>query len=196
MYKRIFAVLTFLMVSVISNLLQAQPAKTVGAEVQVHTNGLIYSLRGGIEVAPQQEVSVRVGYYTDIQDDTDNHLKEKTLGYGAGLGYRYYTDDKLGGFFAGVRTDVWFREVEWRGLERICGTAPPCGDRKITGDTDLIMLQPSLEVGYNLFGGRSSFMVAPVISAGWQFELEEKGVEVETGEGLLFTAGLNLVYLF
>jgi hypothetical protein len=162
---------------------QAQKAKTIGLQVQGYPAGVITTLRGGLEIDPQQEISLRVGYNLTRRGDFGEHDNEEGGGPGFSLGYRYYVKDKLDGFFLGARTNLWFLEIDWRD-----------DDPLLRGTTDITVLQPTAEVGYNLVGGRSSWLFAPVVSLGWELNVRTDGEEV--GEGAIFLAGINVAYLF
>ena len=173
---------------------EAQPAKTIGLESQAYPAGVITTLRGGLEITNQQELSVRVGYnYTD-RGDFGVHDNEEGGGPGFSLGYRYYVENELDGFFIGARANLWFLEIDWRDTRIICGTVPPCFDEVVRGTTDKTVFQPTAEIGYNLLSGRSSWMLAPVLGFGWEFNVRTDGEEV--GEGSILLGGLNVAYLF
>lgn len=173
-------------ISVLSGVMtpgQAQKAKTIGIEVQGYPAGVISTLRGGLELSRQSELSLRVGYnYTD-RGDFGEHDNEEGGGPGFSIGYRYYTDNELGGLFFGARTNLWFLEIDWRD-----------NDPARIGTTDTTVLQPTAEVGYNILSGRSSWMVAPVVGFGWEFNIRTDGEEV--GEGAILLGGINVAYLF
>lgn len=170
-----------------------QKARTIGLEVQGYPSGVITTLRGGLELSSRQELSVRLGYNLTRRGDFGEHDNEEGGGPGFSLGYRYYIKDELDGFFLGARTNLWFMEIDWRDENRIvCGIGPCPGD--VSGTTDIIVLQPTAEVGYNLIGGRSSWLLAPVVAFGWEFNIRTEGETV--GEGAILLGGLNISYLF
>jgi len=171
-----------------------QRAKTIGLESQAYPAGVITTLRGGLEITNQQELSVRVGYNYTYRGDFGVHDNEEGGGPGFSLGYRYYVENELDGFFIGARANLWFLEIDWRDTRIMCGTIPPCFDEVVRGTTDITVFQPTAEIGYNLLSGRSSWMLAPVLGFGWEFNVRTDGEEV--GEGSILLGGLNVAYLF
>lgn len=161
----------------------AQKARTIGLEAQGYPAGMITTLRGGLELSSRQELSVRLGYNITRRGDFGEHDNEEGGGPGFSVGYRYYTGDELDGLFFGVRANLWFMEIDWRDE-----------NPARTGTTDITVLQPTAEAGYNLLGGRSSWLLAPVVAVGWEFNVHTQGEAV--GEGAILLGGLNVAYLF
>lgn len=191
--KKLFIIcFTGVVLGIMTKSANAQNAKTIGLEVQGYPAGVITTLRGGLEISPQQELSLRLGYnYTD-RGDFGEHENEEGGGPGFSLGYRYYTGEELDGFFLGARANLWFLEIDWRD-DLSCPPNATCVD-SVTGTTDITVLQPTAEIGYNLLGGRSSWMLAPVIGFGWEFNIRTVGEDV--GEGAILLGGINVAYLF
>ena len=161
----------------------AQSTGYVGTEVQVYPAGLIIGARGGVDLGARQEINFRAGYNITDRRDFGKHDNEEGGGRGFGLGYRYYLSNKLNGFFAGVRTDLFFLEIDWRDNNPLQN-----------GTTDIVVLQPTAEVGYDILKKNAVWSLQPTISLGVEINIQTEGEPV--GEGAILLGGLNLTYGF
>lgn len=171
----------------------AQISNNIGLEVQVYPAGVIPGLRGGLNLDRQNELNLRLGYNITRRGDFGKHDNEEGGGPGFGFGYRYYLLNKRHGLFLGARTDLWFMDIDWRGTS--APIAPP-GAQPVTteGSTDIVVLQPTLEAGYNILKNNADWLLAPTVSFGYEFNARTEGEEV--GEGAILLGGLNLEYNF
>ncbi|MDZ7716148.1 MAG: hypothetical protein U5J95_08050 [Balneolaceae bacterium] len=171
-----------------------QDSNNAGVEVQAYPAGIIIGSRGGISFSNQQEVNARFGYNFTDRRDFGKHDNEEGGGLGFGAGYRYYFGKKLAGFFAGARSDLWFLKIDWVDTRTICGTVPPCFEMDVKGRTDIIVLQPTVEIGYDILKSNPAWILAPTLSFGAEINIKTKGEEV--GEGAILLGGLNVNYRF
>lgn len=161
----------------------AQSNNNLGIEIQVYPAGIILGLRGGFDVGNHNELNQRLGYNITRRGDFGKHDNEEGGGPGFGVGYRHWLGNKLGGLFFGARTDFWFMDIDWR------------DDNPLReGSTDIIVLQPSAEAGYNLLKNNADWLLAPTVSFGYELNIKTEGEKV--GEGAILLGGLNLGYKF
>jgi len=168
----------------------AGPARAaLGAEVQVYPAGVIAGLHGRSEVGAGEFVTARVAANVTDRRDFGERDDEEGAGWGAGLGYRRYIDRTIdgtansgSGWLWGARVDVWDLEIDW--------IDDPGGAGETRGTTDLVVLQPTLEVGYG-FDLSSGWRGEVVLGLGAEINLEEDGREV--GEGAIGLLGITLV---
>lgn len=161
----------------------AQSSPHLGAEAQVYPAGIILGVRGGVDLGNQQELNVRLVYNITDRQDFGKHDNEEGEGPGFGVGYRYYLLNKLEGFFIGGRADLFFLEIDWR------------DDNPLReGRTDIIVLQPTAEVGYDLLKNNPAWSLFPTLSFGVEINVDTDGEPV--GEGAILLGGLNVSYGF
>ncbi len=167
--------------------LSAQINWQVGVELQGYPAGVIPGI--SIEKAltnTHHGIHLRAGYNIARHRDLGVHENEEGGGFGFTLGYRYYFRTDLKGLFFGIRNDVWFNSIDWQ--DNI-GT-----DEELSGTTELIVIQPTLEGGYNFVFGNDGWAVAPSFGWGWEWNAKEDGEDV--GEGAIILAGLHFVKRF
>lgn len=166
------------------------PARAaLGAEVQLYPAGVIAGLHGRSEVGAGEFVTARVAANVTDRRDFGERDDEEGSGWGAGVGYRRYLDatidgsaDSGAGWLWGARLDVWDLEIDW--------IDDPGGAGETRGTTDLVVLQPTLEVGYG-FDLSSGWRGEVVLGLGAEINVEEDGREV--GEGAIALLGITLV---
>lgn len=168
----------------------AGPARAaLGAEVQAYPAGVIAGLHGRSEVGAGEFVTARFAVnVTDRQDDGERDDEEGS-GWGAGLGYRRYFDraidgtaDSGAGWLWGARVDLWDLEIDW--------IDAPGGPGERRGSTDVVVLQPTVEVGYG-FDLSSGWRAELVLGVGAEINVEQDGEDV--GEGAIGLLGITLV---
>lgn len=161
---------------------QAQATEHIGLELQVYPAGVILGIRGGLIFDRHQELNLRLGYNIARRGDFGEHDNEEGGGPGFSVGYRYHFKDNLEDLFIGARTDIWFLDIDWRDDQPLR-----------TGSTDITIIQPTLETGYDLLK-RSDWTLAPTVSFGYEFNIKTEGEEV--GEGAILLGGVNATYSF
>jgi len=175
---------------------------SIGLEFQGYPTGFIPGLHIDVTFNNKNAMIFRLGYNWFNHRDLGVHDSEKGYGLGFSLGYRrYFEEEGLKGFFVGMRSDFWFSKVDW--------TENVDNDRKmdvlIQSKSDVIVLQPVIEVGYKLKSPDSRFAFVPFLGFGYEWNVSEQGHEIlttplpppeaeanlsaETGDGFIFLAG-------
>jgi hypothetical protein len=169
------------------------PARVaVGGEVQLYPAGVIGGLHARTIVGPGEFVTARLAANVTDRRDWGEQDDEEGAGWGGGLGYRQYFDPKIdgesnsgAGFLWGARLDVWDLEIDW--------IDQPGQPGETSGSTDVIVLQPTAEIGYG-FDLSSGWRGEVVLGAGFEINVDEKGRDV--GDGPILLIGVTLVPSF
>lgn len=157
----------------------------VGIEIQQYPTGFLLGIRSEVGLSPHNALDLRLGYNLLDHQDFGVHESEIGGGFGGSVGYRHYFKSNNRGFFLGIRTDLWWNEVDWK--DNI-GTAD-----ELSGTTNIIVLQPTAIGGYRHLLN-DHWVVAPTLAFGAEFNMKTKGAAV--GEGPIFLWGINLAYRF
>lgn len=180
-----------ILTSVLSCLLLLQTETAVGQsgfsaaglELQAYPAGVILGVRGEWKFEERVALNFRLGYNIARRGNYGKHDNEEGGGPGFGLEYRRYLERWLPGLFIGLRTDLWLINIDWR------------NDNPLeTGSTEISVLQPTLEAGYNLLKPRTALQIVPTISFGYEINVKTTGEEV--GEGAILLGGVNIGYTF
>lgn len=162
----------------------------LGAEVQVYPTGVIPGLAVEFGIDPKwgkNALNFRLGYNLFDHRDLGVHDEEIGGGPGFSLGYRRYLSGEYARWFLGVKSDVWFNSVDWKDDLEDGTTA--------VGETDIIVLQPTAELGYTFFVGGSrgaGLRISPSVAFGWEWNAQTEGQP--TGEGAILLVGARLQY--
>lgn len=116
----------------------------------------------------------RLGYNsTNRKDFSDFHDNEKGGGPGLSLGSRYYfMEQERLGFFAGLRTDLWYMGIKWKDYKP---------DTKIvsrSGKSQILVFQPTIEIGYFLNVAKGPYRIGFGMSNGREINIYTKGEKV------------------
>ena len=152
----------------------------VDFEFQAYPTGLIPGLRIEKGFADQHAVHLRLGYQIIDHRDLGVQEDETGSGYGLTLGYKRYFRPDFSGWFVGVRSDVWFNQIDWK--NRI-GMSD-----ETSGTSDIVVIQPTAEAGY-LFEFGNNWIFSPSLAFGWEVNVQTEGEDV--GEGSIILVGLN-----
>lgn len=169
-------------------ILQTQPGLSVaqpgfssaGAEVQAYPAGVILGVRTEWQADEHNALNLRLGYNIARRGDYGKHDNEEGGGPGFSIGYRRYLHGWLPGLFAGIRSDLWRMDIDWR------DDLPA----EITGTTEITVVQPTVEAGYDLLKPNSAWRVVPTISFGYEINVDTEGEPV--GEGAILLGGVNI----
>ena len=183
--KTMIAIAVFMATGCAASLLSAQESSVeFGAELQVYPTGVIPGLAGSYLFDAHSSVHLRLGYNIVRHRDLGEHDDERGGGFGFTLGYRYILGDDGTGWFGGVRTDLWFNEIDW--YDDINGS-------KVEGTTKINVVQPTAIAGY-FFQAGDSFFIAPTVSLGVEINTNTRGAEV--GQGAILLLGVQGVTRF
>ena len=149
--------------------------------VQAYPTGLIAGFRYEVALDSRYAASVRLGYNYIRHGDAGKHEDERGQGWGGTLGLKRYFAEGRKGWFAGLRTDLWFNNIDWKDKAGQPG--------EVTGTTDIVVLQPTVEAGFCLRKTQSWFL-APALAAGMEWNVKTSGSP--TGEGPILLAGFTL----
>ena len=152
-------------------------ANPVGLNVQAYPAGLITEVEFVVPIDDNQALLFRAGYNFTDRRDFGEHDNEEGGGPGLTLGYRYATRDLAEGWFFGARADLWFMKIDWKDPGR-------------SGTTDVVVLQPTAEVGYT-FPLSATWSVQPFLALGAEINVDTDGEDV--GDGAIFLVGVSLI---
>ncbi len=160
--------------------LSSQETGDLTAEFQVYPTGFIPGIAYDHHIGISSALSFRLGAnifdHRDlgVQDDEDGN------GFGGSVGYRKYFSESRSKWHWGLRTDVWFSNVDWQNIG-------PQGE-VIMGETSITVIQPTASFGY-AFVSEGGFYVSPAISYGVEWNVRTEGEP--TGEGLIILIGVQ-----
>jgi hypothetical protein len=152
-----------------------------GLELQGYPTGLIPGVRYELQIAQRDVLFARLAYNFTERSDFGEHDDESGGGPGLGFGWRHWKDSMAEGWHYGARLDVWDLNIDWE------DDGPPVR----TGETDIIVVQPSLELGYSWpqSGGSRLDLTAGL---GVEYNADTKGEDV--GEGTIALLGLTWMF--
>ena len=165
---------------------------TIGFETQVYPAGIVPGLRFDIPIAKNSVLTSRVGYNFTDRRDWGEHDNEEGGGPGFSLGVKKirFLTEKLSLHF---RTDLWFMEIDWENTREICGFRFCTVAGIDTGETNIIIFQPTFGLVYD-FELNQQILLQPSVSFGYEINVKTEGEDV--GEGAILLLGLNLGYQF
>jgi len=155
----------------------------VGPEVQVYPAGVIVAAHGQIGITKRDVLTLRAGYNFTDRRDFGERDDEEGGGPGVGVGVRHFFRDDRSGWLVGGRVDLWSMEIDWHDDIR--------GGGRREGDTDILVLQPTLEGGYRFRLG-PSLGLDLTGAAGFEINVDEDGEDV--GDGGIMLIGATLVF--
>ena len=180
---RIFFVLlfSFLTVSIYG---QEEGALTnrpsFGLDLQVYPTGIIPGLRFEHPISNKSDIYFRIGYQIIDHRDLGEQDNEEGNGYGFSLGYKKHFNAERTKWSLMFKNDVWFNTIDWEDARD--------GDL-LTGTTDLIVLQPTLQLEYGFQLGQQ-WLLSPSAAFGLEWNVKTDGEP--TGEGPILLLGVAL----
>lgn len=155
----------------------------IGVEVQAYPAGVIPGLHLQLPVGLDdgQFLTLRLAANITDRDDFGEQDDEEGSGFGGGVGWRSYLEPGRAGWLIGARVDLWSLDIDW--------TDDPGQPTEVSGTTELLVLQPTVEAGYgwNLGGWRVELMAG----LGFEINVDEDGRDV--GQGPIGLVGVTLV---
>jgi hypothetical protein len=150
-------------------------------EIQAYPTGVIPGVRYEWQTTEWDVVFARLAYNFTERSDFGEHDDESGGGPGLGFGWRHWKDRMAEGWHYGARLDIWDLNIDWE------DNGPPVR----TGETDIIVVQPSLEAGYSWLkpGGARLDVTAGL---GGEFNVDTDGEDV--GEGVIALIGLTWAF--
>ncbi len=151
----------------------------VTLELQAYPTGIIPGVRIERGFSGQHAVHLRLGYQFIDHRDLGVQDDEKGQGLGFSLGYKRYFRPEFRGWFLGAKSDIWWNQIDW--------TQRPGTITEVKGTADIVVLQPTLEGGYNFLLG-NNWVLSPSVAFGWELNVVTNGREV--GQGSIILAGI------
>lgn len=161
-------------------LIHGQNTVEVSFETQVYPTGIIPGIRWSKSVSGTDRFLIRVGYNWFRHRDLGVHDDERGGGFGATVGYMKYFNDEQKGWYGALKNDIWFNSVDW--TDNL-----PTGTQ-MTGETSIIVLQPTAELGYS-FLLKNDLIFTPTLAFGFEWNVRTKGEP--TGEGAILLVGVQ-----
>ena len=158
----------------------------VEAELQAYPTGLIPGVRISFPLGTKSTFHLRGGYNIVRHEDQGVHEDERGGGGGFSLGLDRFLKTTDTGFFVGLRSDLWFNEIDWK--DNI-GTA-----EELRGTSRVTVLQPTAELGYLWSFDHGRLLLTPSIAFGYEINIKTEGAP--TGEGAILLVGLRLGHRF
>lgn len=164
-----------------SNPVCAQSTTDVSFEFQAYPTGLIPGFRIEKSLSAKSTLHLRLAYQFIDHRDLGVHQNEEGSGFGFTLGFNKFLKHYYEKWHFGIRNDIWFNTIDW---ESSIGTAPVP-----FGTTDIIVVQPTAQIGY-LFDFNKSWFITPTVSFGYEVNVRTEGEP--TGEGAILLIGINV----
>ncbi len=147
----------------------------LSAQIQLYPTGLIPGVKIDHSVGTFSRLSLRLGANLFDHRDLGVQDMEEGSGFGFSVGYQRYLRDDYSGLHLELKNDVWWNTVDWQ-------------TNAFNGTTEIVVLQPTLSLGYTMFLGYS-FFISPSIGFGWEWNVVVSGSP--TGEGAIGLLGLS-----
>jgi len=159
----------------------------VGLEFQWYPAGIIPGIEADWVLTKNLTLNTRIGMnIADRQDFSKFHDHEEGKAFGGSLGVRYYLSDlHYHRSFIGLRTDIWDMTIDWTNF------GPP--EQK--GSTDILIVQPTIELGYLHTIGNSPWNVGVALALGFEINVKTEGEEVAQGRVSLLSLHFNRRFL-
>lgn len=152
-------------------------SKEFGVEIQQYPTGFLLGLRFNFGLKAHHRLNLRAGYNTLDHKDFGVQDSEIGGGFGGSLGYNYYFSPLCDKFFIGVRSDLWFNEIDWK--NEVSG---------LNGTTGVTVLQPTIIGGYTFILGEK-FTLTPTLAFGAEINIRTQGEPV--GQGAIILWGVS-----
>lgn len=144
----------------------------VGVELRAYPAGLIPTARIDARVSGRVDLNLSGGVNVTDRRGYGEHDDEKGHGLGAGAGLTFRPAQGAAGWVWGARAEVWDLDIDWEDQGRL------------PGSTDVLVLQPTVRVGYRWpVGGSSAFEAGA--SLGMEINVRTRGEDVGQGPILL-----------
>lgn len=150
-----------------------------GVEVQAYPAGIIPGLHLRKTISDQDVIHARLAANITDRQDFGEHDDESGSGFGGGIGWRRIHEGSNpaspNGFHYGARLDLWSLDIDWKDPGR-------------SGSTDILVLQPSAEIGYG-WTHVSLGRLEATLGLGVEVNVDTQGEDV--GEGAILLFGLT-----
>jgi len=161
--------------------LTAHHVNRLGFEFQAYPTGIIPGFRYERAISNRRSLHFRLGYQEIRHQDFGVHDDERGNGVGFSIGQSWHRDSNQLGWSFGVRSDLWRNTLDW--------TDNPGTPMETSGTTDVLVLQPTVDVTYRYPLGNTYF-VSPSLAAGFEINIVTDGAAV--GQGFILLAGVTI----
>lgn len=151
----------------------------IGVEFQAYPAGIIPGVHIQAPLDEYGSLTLRAAANITDRQDFGDHENEEGEGFGGGVGYRRYLKPGREGWLFGGRIDLWSLEIDWE------------DPGPVTGTTDVIVLQPTAEVGYGFQLGEGGWRLELTLGVGAEINVDTDGDDV--GEGAIALLGFTLL---
>ena len=157
-----------------------------GLEIQVYPAGIMPGIVSDWYLKDHFALNTRLGLNMANRHDWSGfHDSEKGTGYGGSIGLRYYVHPECDGLLFGVRSDLWKMRINWEKHD-----VTPIEK----GHTDILILQPTAEIGYLWRLKESKWNIGAILALGFEINIKTEGEEVGQGRVSLFGAMLTRTF--
>lgn len=149
---------------------------------QIYPAGFISTLSAQKSIGPQSLIGVRIGHNLLRHGNLGMQDNERGYGFGFSLDYTHYLKKShISKWYATLKNDIWFNSVDWKN-----NLGQPS---ETSGNTDIIVVQPTLEIGYSFINNKN-FFIRPNLAFGIEINVDTQGEDV--GEGMIGLLGVSL----
>ena len=161
----------------------AEPSgsRSWGFELQIYPTGIIPGLRYEWMTSRQDQLFARLAYNFTDRSDFGEHDDESGGGPGIGFGWRHWQNQMGTEWHYGGRIDVWDMEIDWE----------EDGSPDTEGETDILVVQPSGELGYSWKRPDGSRID---LNAGLGVEVNVHTDGEDVGEGVIVLGGFTWMF--
>ena len=164
-----------------TNAQSATRNRALGLALQAYPAGIIVAGRASFPIRSRSTLTVYGGYNLTDRQDFGEHDNEEGGGPGFGVAWHRYLRARYQGLRFGLRTDLWFLEIDWD---------DDAGPR--SGTTDITVLQPTGQVGYSRTVSQGRLLLEATVSLGLEINIDTQGEPV--GEGAILLGGISIAY--
>ncbi len=164
-----------------------------GVSVQIYPAGQILQARAAVQNGPRSEIHLFFGYNRARRQDFGRMDHEEGGGFGIGADIIGFFRPEPQSLFFGAKLDLWYLNIDWRDV------FDPCGDLRCMapvllreGNTQILVVQPTAQLGYRLLPGGGSLVLDLTIALGAEVNAYTRGERV--GEGVILLGGVAATF--
>jgi len=157
---------------------------SIGFETQVYPTGIIPCVRYELPLNGMSNLHFRIGYQIIDHRDLGVQADETGSGYGFSLGYKRFLNQS-GTWSLMLKNDFWINSIDWEDFE----IGMNGEDVAVSGTSDILVLQPTLQAEYN-WAVSDHLFISPSVAFGLEWNVKTEGRP--TGEGPILLVGVSL----
>lgn len=165
-----------------------------GVSVQIYPAGQIVQGRAAVQHGPRSEIRLFFGYNRTRRQDFGRMDHEEGGGFGIGADVIGFFKPEPQSLFFGAKLDVWYLNIDWRDVENPCPRDSQClaPDILLHGDTQILVVQPTAQLGYRLPARGGSLALDLTVALGAEINAYTRGERV--GEGAILLVGVAATF--